>query len=703
MAEPDKGRDLPSPEVQLFARMRLQRVVFGSFAIVLVCLFALGLSAYRKMQRETADALAAAQDAELRASQARAQADRLERRLQEVHADLLSAEHQLALAKCRLAMHEIRDGHLARARGLLDEARLLGAPAWSPLIEKLTQNATVRFEGGLADSPILAGAVSGDRATVGVARETADGAVVELYGALDGKLRFAYPPVKADRAPDSTCRLLLSRDGASWFLQLGDRTFFGDGGVSSAASRVGDDTQPSGIPVLAIAGASDLSQVYAATGAGGLILFRHGPGAAWSRRRIELDLQSQQVDAVCIADGKPVVATPRGIYHVGEDGRTGLLYALGDAPDRVALHYGAGAVYAAMLTGRSLALAAIKPGDEPNIITARHDLPDEPAEDLCFLADDTPVWVGRSGRLITLSFSDKKEWMLGGYTLSFIGRHPQGLVFGNRKGELSVRVQEEFRTVGMPLMMLPPQYVAEPQAFGFVLHAPDSDCFAVLDGQVRALGNVADAAIAPKGAAFSSDVLTLPGGLISREQGKLLGAFSDGSVLLFAHGQKLKHVGSGGVSEFLLPGERAPDATVLSSAGLVAAVRVADTVYVSDMASDLQQLASRVDVAPDLLALDAAGAHLAIAYGPTVVVHGLGDESSETVRTIASPKEICLLFEGSVLVSLEAGELVFYEVASGRELLRTGGSVTDVAASGDASLNLIAGGWLHTLSLVVKN
>ena len=39
-------------------------------------------------------------------------------------------------------------------------------------------------------------------------------------------------------------------------------------------------------------------------------------------------------------------------------------------------------------------------------------------------------------------------------------------------------------------------------------------------------------------------------------------------------------------------------------------------------------------------ALDAAGAHLAIAYGPTVVVHGLGDESSETVRTIASPKEI---------------------------------------------------------------
>ena len=703
MAETDKGRDLPSPEVQLFARMKLQRVVFGSFAIVLVCLFALGLSAYRKMQRETADAQASAQDAQLLANQARAQADRLERQLQNVREEVAKAERSLALAKCRLAIHEVRDGHVARARTLLDEARLLGAPPWWPLIERLTQDATVRFEGGAADSPIIAGAISADRKIVGVARETPQGVVVETYGALDGKLVLAYPPVTGARADDGASRLLLSRDGKLWYLSLPGRSYFGRDGASLLVGQAGDDTEPGEATAQGLAAAEDLSVVYEARGPGGLVVCERSAGASWTTRRIELDLQSQQVDGVCIAGDKAVVATPRGIYQVSADGRTGLLYALEAGPERVALHYGAGAVYAAMLTGRTLDLAAIKPGDEPHIATCRHEMPDEPVEDLRFLADASPVWIGRSGRMITLSFSGKREWTLGGYTLSFVERHPQGLVFGNRKGELSVRAQEEFRTIGVPLTMVPPQFVAEPQAHGFTLQGPNAERFTLQAGRVRTLGTVADVALAPQGPAFSSDVLTLPGGLIVREQGVLLGAFADGSVLLFAHSQKLKRVSAGGVSEFLLPGERAPDATVVAAAALVVGLRVADTVYVSDMASDLQQIASRVDVAPDLLALDAGGTHLAIAYGPTVVVHDLHADSAVTVLTGAAPKKIALLFEGTVLVTIESGELVFYEVVSGRELLRAGGSVTDLQASSDASLNLVSGSWLHSLALGVQN
>ena len=79
MAEFDQSRDGPSPEVQLIARMRLQRVVFGAFAIVLVCLFALGLSAYRRMQGEKKDAQNQAVNSDAMAKAAEKSSDRIER------------------------------------------------------------------------------------------------------------------------------------------------------------------------------------------------------------------------------------------------------------------------------------------------------------------------------------------------------------------------------------------------------------------------------------------------------------------------------------------------------------------------------------------------------------------------------------------------------------------------------------------------
>ena len=670
-------------------------MVFGAFAIVLVCLFALGLSAYRKMQRETAHANADAQEAQLLANQARAQADMLERRLQDTREEVSDAERRLALAYCRLAMHEIRDGNTARARTLLEEAIQLGAPPWAPLIERLTGDSTVRFATDDVEGAIIAGAISADQSVVAVARETPRGLVIEVYGAADGKLRTSYPPVAPGQTRPPACRLLLSQDGSAWYLPLPGGVYYGTGGLLTQPARL--DAAETENCLSATANA-DLSVVLEARGAGGLVRRIRGPGGVWQSERIQIDLEDQRVDAVCLAGDKPVIATPSGIYNVGSDGRTGVLQMFDTQPERVALHYSAGAVIAAMLAGKVLDLAAIKLGSEPHIATGRHEVPDESPEDLRFLRDGTPVWVGRSGRVITMNFSRKREWTLGGYTLGFVERHPQGLVFGNRKGELSIRVQDEFRTIGSPVALVPPQFVAEPQAHGFILEGPGASRFALQAGRVQVLGDVTDVALAPQGAAFSSDALTLPGGLVVREEGVLLGAFADGSVLLFSQ-QKLKHVTVRGVSEFLLPGERVPDKTVLSAKASVAALRVGDNIYVGDMLSDLVQVASRVDVAPDLLALDATGLHLAVAYGPTIVVGGLHDARTLTIRSSAPPKKIALLFAGTVLVTLEGGELVFYEVDGGRELLRAGGSVSDVAASGDASLNLVSDSMLHSLLL----
>jgi hypothetical protein len=687
----------PTPEQQLFARMKLQRVVFGAFAIVLVSLFALGLSAYRRMQSERDAAIQAQLEATRDADDARTEREERERELQAVSRELVEVRRLLALAKCRIAMHEIRGGNPGRAITLLNEARDLGPPPWLPLVEHLSRERTVHFISGEALAPVIAGAVSVDRTAVAVARNTSAGVIVEVNGAIDGKLRSAYPPIEVGGATGLTGRLALSSEGRAWYLSLAGRAYYGLANVVTAIPGVpvpGWEPAPSS----GIAANDDLSLVYEAYGRGGLVAHRRDEIGYWTSEVITLDLQSSAVEAVCLAGDKPVVATGTGIFLVGAGGRTGSLYALDAAADRYALHYGAGVVFAALLKGRVLEVVTIKPGEELHVTSVLLEMPDEPAQDLRFLADDSAVWIGRSGRMVSVDFAGTRDWTLGGYTLSFVERHPYGLVFANLKGELSLRTQPEFVTTGLPLHLVPPGFGAEPKAHGFILSAPGSERFVLQGGRVRGLLRPQSVELAPQGPAWVDGDLVLPDGTISAEPGWLRGAFADGSVLMVS-APKLKLVSAQGVDEFLLAGDRALDAVAVAAEARVAALRVGDTVYIADMESDPQAVAGRRDVAPDLIALDAGARRLAIAYGPMVVIRDLRGKVELTVRTAASPRQIALLFGGSVLVTIEAGELVFYEAEGGRELLRAGADVTDFEASGDDSLNLVVAGRMQELRL----
>ncbi|MCA8911372.1 MAG: hypothetical protein KDB82_06685 [Planctomycetes bacterium] len=703
MAEFDQSRDGPSPEVQLIARMRLQRVVFGAFAIVLVCLFALGLSAYRRMQGEKKDAQNQAVNADAMAKAAEKSSDRIERELQNVAGELGDTRRALALEKCRLAMHEVRDGQLARARALLEEAQRLGPPAWAPLLSRLTQDQAVRFNGSEhADSPVLCGAMSLDRSHMAVLRDTGEFMLIETYDAAGGQLLRTETLDGVARLPDDARpRLLLNRDGSAWYLSAGGLSYYASAGRVVEVGERPDDYDPVLDEVRSVDADAGLSVVYEACGRRGLIRRTRMTDGNWLSERVPLDLEAPNVLAACLAGDSPVVITPSGIYKVGKDGKTGLLHPLEAAPEYCALKWGAGAALVALLNGRSLELLSIKVEDTPHVVTCRHEMPDEETQDLCFLSDDTPVWIGRSGRIVSMNFSTRESKLLGGYTLSFVERHPQGWVFGNRKGEVSVRTEESFRLLGEPQHLLPPQFVAEPRAHGFILRAPGATLYVLQNAEVRGLGHVLNVALAPQGPAWiEGGDLHLPNGSLSREDGTLIGAFSDGSVLLYAQPQKLKHVDASSVREFLLQGGgRAPDPVVLATEADVAALRLGGDIFVCDLVSDPQPVAGRAEVEPNLMALDALGEHLAIAYGPTIVVHQLRSDSVATVRTTVAPKQIALLFGGSVLVSLEAGEMVLYEVSTGRELLRAGDDVTALCASGEGSLRLIAGARLVELQL----
>lgn len=703
MSEFDQSREVASPEVQLIARMRLQRVVFGAFAIVLVTLFALGLSAYRHMQSEKKAAIDSAVDADALATGMRKKAESTERELQGTQRHLTETRQALALEKCRLAMHEIRAGQLTRASTLLQEAERLGPPAWAPLVAKLTQDAGTRFSGSEhPTAPIVCGGLSGDRSKLGVVRAVGDSLIVETYSATSGVMEAsAEVPRRAGVSNGSPTRMLLNAAGKAWYLPVGEHAFFSSGGEVLTIPFVAGGYDSERDQVAGVAGNADLSIVYEARGLGGLIRRSRMTDGNWLTERVELDVQNPEVMAVCLAGEKPVILTPDGVFVVGRGGLTGLLLPLDSRPERAALHYGAGAIYAMVLTGRALDLTCIKPGETKHIVSCRHEMPHEEAEDLRFLSDDTPVWIGRSGQIVGLSFNSMQSLLLGGYNVSFVERRAQGWLFGNRKGELSVRADDSLYLRGEPLHLVPPQFVADPRTNGFVLRAPGADVFILHRNTVYDLGLVADVAIAPQGPSWFMDGrLRLPDGQLSQEEGKLLGAFSDGSVLLFSNPQKLKHLYGGSIQEFLLPdGGRAPDPVVLSAAGSVAAYRIGGRVFVCDLQSDPEPISGRPEIPPNLMALDAAGELLALAYGATIDVHALKTGTVQTVRTAASPLEVALLFGGSVLVSLESGELVLYEVSTGREMLRVDADVSALCASGDNSLHLIAGSQMFALNL----
>ena len=651
------------------ARMKLQRVVFGAFALVLVSLFALGLSAYRHMQRERASAQAGQAEALASAAAARSDLTAADRELQQTRDGLSTTRRELAASHCRMAMVEAAEGNTAHARALLAEARRLGPPSWWPLVAHATNDSAPRFSG--SEGAILAGALSADGRVLGVLRAASEGLELELHATADGRL-LRTESMKGF-APDSA-RLLLSGDGSQWFAQTPEHVVFGrETGVQIVGASPGQ---------IGVIADGDFSAIYEAAGARGLLRRNFATGVEGT---VALGLPEANVMAVSVHSGRVSFATDAGLYTLEAEGRAGLAATWSGTPQRVALYAAPGATFAALLSGRELELVSVGAGGPP--VSVRYEVPDDDG-DVAFTQDGTALWLGRAGRAVLADFAASHEWSLGGQNLVFVGRHARGLVFANRRGEISLRIVDGAANSGRALAPVAPSFVASVRAHGFVLTAPDGALFVVHNGRAQALEPAGLVALAPPGAVVSGERLRLIDGSRSTEEGVLLGALFDGSAVLYSAPRKLKRVSASGVTERLLPNDRAPDAFVVAADAGIAAFRAGNTVYVTDFVNDAVALTSPFEVAPDLLALEAGGTRLAVAYGPNVVVHNLVDDSLRTLRTAAAPTEIALLFGGSVLVTLESGALVYTEVETGRELLRSAGDWVGMQAASAIVLRL---------------
>lgn len=233
---------------------------------------------------------------------------------------------------------------------------------------------------------------------------------------------------------------------------------------------------------------------------------------------------------------------------------------------------------------------------------------------------------------------------------------------------------------GDPAQALPPGWTAAAHAHGFIATDAEGRRHAWI-GEWASLPEGAWPALTGRGVAYSNERLHLPGGAMD-VQGRAVGGFADGSVLVNVGPGLLRRIGAEMDEELALPLKLEPQSVCVAAAAPVVAMRLGDAVYAGGLNDGLHLYGGRGEDAPDLIALDASGEVLGVARGAAIVVTALtGGE--RTVKTAAPPQEIALLFGGGVLVTIENGELAYYEVETGIELTRAGSKVQSTAATRD--------------------
>jgi hypothetical protein len=157
MSEFDPPQPTSTAEDRLLARIYVQRVVFGSCALVMVLLFALGLAAYRQQQQARHAAELSADTVREVAADRATYARRLELELADARAahDAATEDSRraLALAYARLAAADLLRGEPDRARDLIVQAASLGGPPWLGVLAYQLEEADDPPGTPLADFP----------------------------------------------------------------------------------------------------------------------------------------------------------------------------------------------------------------------------------------------------------------------------------------------------------------------------------------------------------------------------------------------------------------------------------------------------------------------------------------------------------------------------------------------------------------------
>lgn len=658
----------PSLEAQLAARLKLQRVIFGALALVLTALFVGGLSAWTQMRQQLHTAHLTTRELEIDRAFESERAELAEDTVHERNQTIAATRGMLGLEKSRLAAIDAASGNRDRGRALLAEARVLGAPPWWSLVSHaLAENRFDAATQGDAVQPVLCGALSGNGRVFALARVVAGpGCVVEIRQARDGKLLRSVPlPAIEGLQPPMPTQLCLNVEGSEFVAATAGRLLHARGDVVTDLHPPFDQAfegTPGGV-LRSLSTDATLTRLATCWGGDHVVLYERTADSFTARRQ-------------SAGEGAAVTGAafgPEGVIACLDGSRLRLLnesatlWQAPSLPDAAALAFAGPCLVAATRHGRTLHHVVYCP-DWPEPLVQTFELEAAPWGRVLLLRDASPAVLSQSGTILTVSGSMASATSLGDGALTFAELLADGLLFANAAGQTGLRRDFGGQLQGAILGPVPRGMQADVQAHGHTLRARGKVYVAEATQwpaapQQEVFSTQAGPAI------FNGATLRLPGGIELAASGGVYAVCADGSALLARGTGLVLGSSSGEVPVTGLPGAR-PDAVVTAAMARRALIRVEDAVYYCDFAGPARLLEPRRGVAPDMMALCADGISRVVVYGNTASVGSTGERASTTLTLPRAPGAVALLFEGTVLATLEQGDIACYEVASGRELLR---------------------------------
>jgi hypothetical protein len=680
-------------ESHLLARLKLQRVIFGGCALVLVTLTVLGISAYRDMQRDVHSARLEQASAEETARERSMRILNLEDDLSASHAGTLEQRRATALEKCRLAAHDLARGDEARAREGLQAALALGAPAWAPLLQHALRAGPPRFSGSAhADAAILCGSISGDRRRLAVVRRLPGGCVLESYDTGNGKLAASCA---LPAASDADVRL--DRDGARFAARVGGRLFTGPvAGPASALPPAPGDIADNGVRFMH----ASIGLEAIAVGANTQLLSFDGE----VYREADLPRDAGRLRAVCpLSDGRlGAICGSRLLVEGDKRGEWDVVQTFGHDSGPATLFSEAGVLRAATVSVRTVELVSLPLDGSADGQATRHSLPPtpDPWTRIQFLDDGGLFCATTGGAATYMGPGEPEVWEAARGSVVFAALGPHGLICGTDRGEIAVRETTAERLLGFSLLTVPADFEARAEPGGFVLSTPGGNNQVLVAGKWLSVGNLvrvfpADATIVGS----DGDWNILPDGksLVATD-GLPIAAWPSGDALLWRAPSSLVLSSRGGGFAKVLPAQGAPDAVAVAALQQVAALHVGGGIYVVDRGSEPRKVAGPRS-GPVRLALSADGLRLAVAREEVVDVTDVRQPRLRHELRVAA-RAVALLFGGTLLAGIEpGGRLAFYEVETGRQLLAIDADATELCTASDDTLHLIAGNRMRILRL----
>lgn len=687
----------PSLEAQLAARLKLQRVIFGALALVLTALFVGGLSAWTQMRQQLHTAHLTTRELGDQKAFETDRAEAAEAKVLEREQDLARVRAMLGLEKCRLAAIDAATGNRDRGRALLAEARVLGAPPWWSLVSHgLAENRFDAATNGDAVQPVLCGALSGNGRVFALARVVAGpGCVVEIRQARDGKLlRAVVLPAIEGLQPPMPTHLCLNLEGSEFVAATAGRLLHARGDIVTDLHPPFDQAfegTPGGV-LRSLSTDATLSRLATCWGGEHVVLYERTTDGFTARRQSA----GEGAAVTNVAFG------PDGIIACQDGPKlrllsdAGTLWQAPGAPDGAAVAFAGPCIVAATRHGRTLHHVVYCP-DWPEPLVQTFTLEAAPWGRVLLLRDGSPAVLSQSGTIVTLSGGNASATSLGDGTLTFAELLADGLVFANAAGQTGLRRDITGQLQGAISGPVPRGMQADVQAYGYTLRArgkvyvsdtvqwppaAQQDVFCTLAGP----------------AIFNGATLRLPGGLELAASGGVYAVCADGSALLARGTGLVLGSSSGELPVTGLPGTR-PDAVVTAAMARRALIRVEDAVYYCDFAGPARLIEPRRGVAPDMMALCADGNARVVVYGNTASVGSTGERASTTLTLPRAPAAVALLFEGTVLATLEQGDIACYEVATGRELLRLQASASALQAVSRHELRVASESTVRLLAL----